>query len=108
MTVVKKEKKRLIYSSAYYLKTSNTRYSFKGHKRYDQYLIVTLKNEGGYLEFEFTSRNFKDGNRFVNPATGSYIFPLRKEEKFYLYFKTVKAKGAFKIEKLTVKQVFKK
>lgn len=108
MNIVKKEKKSLITSNVYYLMSGGRSYSFKGHKEHDQYIIITLKNDGGYIEFEFVNSSFNNGNKFVNPATGTYTFPLRKEEKYHLFVRATRAKGAFKVEKLTVKKIFKK
>lgn len=75
---------------------------FTGHKDYEESLVLTLTNDGGYITFTFTDSNGQE-TIFDNPISGEYVIPLKKGEKTKLVITASKAIGAYNIKKKTIK-----
>ena len=97
------EKIRTIHSRAFYLISCHRYYVFKGHKEYEESIILTVKNDGGTIDFVFTDSTNNENISFINPPSGEYIVPLKKGEKMKLVITAKGAKGSYKIAKKIIK-----
>lgn len=93
------------YNSRTYCLMSCRRYSyFKGHQKYEQSLVISLENKGGYIEFELIDLSTDESTKLENPESGVYEFPLKKGIKTKLIIRAKGAKGKFKVQKKTIKE----
>ena len=97
-----KEKIRTINSRSYVYLSCFRKGQFKGHPKYDESIIVTVVNNEGYIEFEFTNLSSGEVTKLENPASGTYTFPLVKGTKFQLVIRAKSAKGSYKIQRKTI------
>ena len=97
------EKVRTLAARKYFLLSCHRFYFFKGHKEYEESLILTVNNNGGNICFTFTDMSTNEVITFDNPKTGDYAIPLKKGEKMKLVITAAKAIGAYKIVKKTIK-----
>ena len=97
-----KEKIRTVTCRSYLYLSCFRRSLFKGHPKYDEFIIVTLTNNGGNIEFVLTNASAQDVNKLDNPPSGTYIFPLIKGVKNYLVIHAKCAKGSYTIQRKTI------
>ena len=98
-----KEVIRTVTARWYKLLSCYRCFHFKGHKVYEQSIIVTLKNSGGEINFEFTDLSTNEVTTLENPTSGEYVFPLTKGEKSVLVIKAKASSGSYRIQKKTIK-----
>ena len=101
---MKKEKLTTFTIRAYFLLSCYRTCYFRGHKKYEQSLIITLTNSGGYIEFELIDSSTNETNKLENPESGVYEFPLKKGVMTKLIIRAKGAKGKYKIQKKTIKE----
>ena len=97
-----KEKIRTLTSRAYLYMSCFRSYTIKGHPKYDEYLLFTVANNDGYIEFELTNLATQDVTKLENPAFDTYIFPLEKGAKYNFVIRAKLAKGSYKIQRKTI------
>ncbi len=97
------EKLKTLAARKYFLLLCHRYHMFKGHKEYEESLILTVNNNGGNICFTFTDMSTNEVITFDNPETGDYVIPLKKGEKMKLVITAAKAIGAYKIVKKTIK-----
>lgn len=96
------EKVTLLGARKYYLLSCGRRtFSIKGHKEYEEVLVITLTNDGGYIELEIVDKSNNESTKLENPESGIYSFPLKKGEVTNLIIRAKSAIGSYKIEKKT-------
>ena len=93
---------RIQAARKYYLLSCHRYQTFIGHKEYEESLILTITNNGGYISFTFTDLSTNEVITFDNPKTGEYIVLLKKGSKMKMDIKASKAIGAYNIKKRTV------
>ncbi len=98
------EKLRTITSRKYYLLSCHRFFVFKGHKEYEQSLVINITNEGGEICFTFTDLATNEVKEIKNPKTGEYVIPLTKGGKTKLVITASHATGAYNIKKNTIKE----
>ena len=98
------EKLRTLTSRKYYLLSCHRFFVFKGHKEYEQSLVINVTNEGGEICFTFTDLATNEVIEFINPKTGEYVVPLTKGGKTKLVITASHAIGAYNIKKKTIKE----
>ena len=98
------EKLRTLASRKYYLLSCHRFFVFKGHKEYEQSLVINITNEGGEICFTFTDLTTNEVIEYKDPKTGEYIIPLTKGGKTKLVITASHAIGAYKIVKRTIKK----
>lgn len=98
------EKYRTLAARKYYLLSCHRYFVFKGHKKYEQSLIVSVTNNGGSISFTFTDLATQEVKEFKDPQTGEFTVPLTKGNKMKLVINASKAIGAYKIVKKTIKE----
>lgn len=98
------EKLRTLASRKYYLLSCHRFFVFKGHKEYEQSLVINIINEGGEICFTFTDLATSEVIEFKDPKTGEYIIPLTKGGKTKLVIIASHAIGAYNIKKKTIKE----
>lgn len=98
------EKYRTLTARKYYLLSCHRYFVFKGHKEYEQSLVINITNEGGEICFTFTNLATNEVKEIKNPKTGEYAIPLTKGGKTKLVITASHAIGAYKIVKKTIKE----
>ena len=98
------EKLRTLASRKYYLLSCHRYFVFKGHKEYDESLVINVTNEGGSISFAFTDLVTNEVIEFKDPKTGKYVVPLTKGGKTKLVITASHAIGAYNIKKKTIKE----
>ena len=98
------EKLRTLTSRKYYLLSCHRFFVFKGHKEYDESLVINVTNEGGSISFTFTDLATNEVIEFKDPKTGEYVVPLTKGGKTKLVITASHAIGAYNIKKKTIKE----
>ncbi len=98
---MKLEKKRLIHSKSFYSLSGTHYVFFKGHKKYDQEVIIDLIHNLGYLSLEFID-HLGQINKIDNPGSDIYTFKLIKGAKSKLIIKTKQARGNYKVYVRTI------
>lgn len=98
------EKLRTLASRKYYLLSCHRFFVFKGHKEYEQSLVINVTNEGGSISFTFTDLVTNEVIEFKDPKTGEYVVPLTKGGKTKLVIAASHAIGAYNIKKKTTKE----
>ena len=98
------EKLRTLASRKYYLLSCHRFFVFKGHKEYEQSLVINITNEGGSICFTFTDLATNKVIEFKEPKTGKYIIPLTKGGKTKLVITASHAIGSYNIKKKTIKE----
>ena len=98
------EKIRTITAHKYYLLSTYRSCILKGHKKYDQSMIISYDNKSGDISFEIKYLN--DGTTYIlgNDDSGIHEYPLIKGEKLFLRITSKNAKGFYKIQIKTIKQ----
>lgn len=89
-------------SRKYYLLSCHRFMTFKGHKSYEETIILSVINDGGSICFTFTDLSSNEVISFDNPKSGDYIIPLKKGIKTKLVITASKAIGSYKIIKKTI------
>ena len=97
-----KEKIRTLNVRSFAFLTCRRRTLLRGHKEYEQTLIITVEKNGGELSFELTDLNTKEANTLDNPESGIYEFPLSKGAKYQFVITAEAAKGKYMIQKKTI------
>ncbi len=97
------EKLRTIASRKYYSLSCHRFFVFKGHKEYEQSLVINIINNGGEICFTFTDLVTNEVKEFKDPKTGEYDVPLTKGGKTKLVITASHAIGAYNIKKKTIK-----
>lgn len=98
------EKLRTLASRKYYLLSCHRFFVFKGHKKYEQSLVINVTNEGGEICFTFTDLATNKVKEIKNPKTGEYIISLTKGGKTKLVITASHAVGSYNIKKKTIKE----
>ena len=98
------EKLRTLTSRKYYLLSCHRFFVFKGHKEYEQSLVINVTNEGGSISFTFTDLATNEVKEFKDPQSGEIIIPLTKGGKTKLVITASHAIGAYNIKKKTIKE----
>ena len=98
------EKLRTLASRKYCLLSCHRFFVFKGHKEYEQSLVINITNEGGEICFTFTDLLTNEVKEFKDPKTGEYIIPLTKGGKIKLVITASHAIGSYNIKKKTIKE----
>ena len=98
------KKLRTLTSRKYYLLSCHRFFVFKGHKEYDESLVINVTNEGGEICLTFTNLATNEVIEFKDPKTGEYVIPLTKGGKTKLVITASHAIGAYKIVKRTIKE----
>lgn len=98
------EKYRTITARKYLLLSSHRWFYFKGHKKYEQSLIVSVTNNGGSISFTFTDLATNEVKEYKDVQTGEFVVFLTKGNKMKLVINASKAFGAYKIVKKTIKE----
>ena len=98
------EKYRTLTARKYLLLSSHRCFYFKGHKKYDESLVINVTNEGGSISFAFTNLITNEEIEFKDPKTGEYIIPLTKGGKTKLVINASHAIGAYTIKKKTISE----
>ena len=98
------EKLRTLASRKYYLLSCHRFFVFKGHKEYEQSLVINVANEGGSISFAFTDLVTNEVIEFKDPQSGEIIIPLTKGGKTKLVINASHAIGAYNIKKKTIKE----
>lgn len=98
------EKIRTLAARKYYLLSCHRFFVFKGHKEYEQSLVINITNEGGSISFTFTDLVTNEVIEFKDPKTGEYVIPLTKGGKTKLVITASHAIGAYNIKKKTIKE----
>ncbi len=93
------EKYRTLAARKYYLLSCHRYFIFKGHKEYEESLVIIITNEGGSISFTFTNLITNEVIEFKNPKTGEYVVPITKGGKTKLVITASMAIGAYKIVK---------
>jgi len=93
-----------VAARSFYGLSSHHKWAFIGNKKYEQYLVITVENNGGYLAFEITNMTTNKVEKLENPQSGTYEFLLEKGEKTQLVLKAKSAIGKYKIQKKTIKE----
>ncbi len=96
------EKTRLQAARKYYLLSCHRFQVFKGHKEYEESLVLSVTNNGGSICFTFTDLSTNEVITFDNPKTGDYVISLKRGEQMKLVITASKAIGAYKIVKKTI------
>ena len=96
------EKLRIQIARKYCLLSCHRYQTFIGHKSYEEFLILTIINNGGHISFTFTDLSTGEVISFDNPQTGEYVVPLKKGGKMKLVINASKAIGSYKIVKKTI------
>lgn len=97
------EKLRTVASRKYYSLSCHRFFVFKGHKEYEQSLVINITNEGGEICFTFTDLVTNKVIEFKDPKTGEYVVPLIKGGKTKLVITASRAIGSYNIKKKTIK-----
>ena len=97
-----KEKIRTLNVRSFAFLTCHHRTLLRGHKEYEQSLIITVEKNGGELSFELMNLATKEANKLDNPESGVYEVPLSKGAKYQFVITAKAAKGKYKIQKKTV------
>lgn len=98
------EKSRTLASRKYYLLSCHRFFVFKGHKEYEQSLVINVTNDGGSISFTFTDLTTNEVIEYIDPKTGEYIIPLTKGGKTKLMIMASHAIGSYSIKKKTIKE----
>lgn len=98
------EKYQTLTARKYYLLSCHRFFVFKGHKKYEQSLIVSVTNNGGSISFTFTDLVTNEVIEFKDSKTGEYIIPLTKGGKTKLVITAYHAIGSYNIKKKTIKE----
>lgn len=98
------EKYRTLTARKYYLLSCHRFFVFKGHKKYEQSLIVSVTNNGGSISFTFTDLATNEVKEIKNLKTGEYVIPLTKGGKTKLVITASHAIGAYNIKRKTIKE----
>lgn len=98
------EKLRALASRKYYLLSCHRFFVFKGHKKYEESLVISITNEGGSISFTFTNLVTNEVIEFKDPESGKYVVPLTKGGKTKLVITASHAIGAYNIKKKTIKE----
>lgn len=98
------EKYRTLTARKYHFLSTHRSFLFKGHKKYEQSLIVVIQNNGGNINFTFTDLANEEVFAFDNPSSGKYEIKLVKGNKMKLLITSSKAIGSYKIIKKTIKE----
>lgn len=98
------EKYRTLAARKYYLLSCHRFFVFKGHKEYEESLVINITNEGGEICFTFTDLLTNEVKEFKDPKTGEYIIPLTKGGKIKLVITASHAIGSYNIKKKTIKE----
>lgn len=97
------EKLRTVASRKYYSLSCHRFFVFKGHKEYEQSLVINITNEGGSISFTFTDLATNKVIEYNDPKTGENIVPLTKGGKTKLVITASHAIGSYNIKKKTIK-----
>ena len=97
-----KEKIRTLNVRSFAFLTCHRRTLLRGHKEYEQTLIITVEKNGGELSFELTDLATKEVTKLENPESGVYDLPLSKGAKYQFVITAKAAKGKYKIQKKTI------
>lgn len=98
------EKYRTLTARKYYSLSCHRFFVFKGHKKYEQSLVIYITNEGGEICFTFTDLATNEVIEYKDPKSGEYVIYLTKGGKTKLVITTSHAIGAYKIVKRTIKE----
>lgn len=98
------EKYITLAARKYYLLSCHRYFVFKGHKKYEESLVINVTNNGGSISFTFTDLTTNEVIEFKDPKTGEYVVPLTKGGKTKLVITASHAIGAYKIVKKTIKE----
>ena len=97
-----KEKIRTLTTRSFHALTCNRRTLLRGHKEYEQSLVITVENNGGNLSFTLTDLSTNEVTKLDNPTSGVYTMPLTKGAKYQFVITAKAAKGKYKIQKKTI------
>lgn len=97
------EKLRTVASRKYYSLSCHRFFVFKGHKEYEQSLVINITNKGGEICFTFTDLVTNKVIEFKDPETGEYVIHLTKGGKTKLVITASHAIGSYNIKKKTIK-----
>ena len=97
-----KEKISTLNVRSFSFLTCHRRTLLRGHKEYDQTLIITVEKNSGELSFELTDLATKEVTKLENPESGVYDLPLSKGAKYQFVITAKAAKGKYKIQKKTI------
>ena len=100
---MEKVKISTVTNRSYYRATTYRKYYLKGHKKYEQSLIINVENADGKIYFELVDVKAKTSERLDNPVTGTYTFPLKSGVRYAFIIRTEAAKGGYKVQKQTIK-----
>lgn len=98
------DKIKLLAARKYHLLSCHRYFVFKGHKEYEESLVINVTNEGGSISFTFTNLITNEVIEFKDPKTGEYVVPLTKGGKTKLVITASHAIGAYNIKKKTIKE----
>ncbi len=97
-----KERIRTLTVRSFFLLSCYRSYLIKGHKDYEQSLIITVENSGGNLSFSLIDLSTNEVTELDNPESGVYELPLSKGVNYQFVITAKAAKGKYKIQKKTI------
>ncbi len=71
------EKLLTVSSRKYVYLSTNSHFTFKGHKKFDKYIIIDFENRGGEIEFNLTNLSSGKSYKLINSDAGTHEFPLQ-------------------------------
>ena len=96
------EKIKTILSRKYHDLSTHYFLSLKGHSQFVETIILEVVNNGGEISFVFTDLTNNEVTSFINPKSGTYIIPLRKEGKMKMVINSKAAIGSYCVKKSTI------
>ena len=98
------EKVRLVTFRKYLMLSCNRYFFFKGHKKYEQSLLIDITQNSGQFSLEFTNRDTNETIKIENEFKETIEFPLIKGNRYSLQVTAKGACGSYKIRKKTIKE----